>query len=254
MDKNSLITSLIDLTQETGEVVMSYYQKDIDSEKKSDGTPLTIVDQKAHDHIFRGLQELTPDIPILSEESEDIPLNERQKWNKFWLVDPIDGTRDFLEGNDQFCICIALIENHKPIIGLIYIPTSKTHYYSINENESFKFSEGLLQKISCRVPNSPEKILIGHHSSGNKKLINFLEKRSDYELTEFGSAIKFCLIAEGFFDTYPRFGPCSEWDTAAGNCILKNAGGSVKNVTGEELEYNTKDNFLSEAFIASNQP
>jgi len=146
MEKNSLVTSLIDLTQETGEVVMSYYQKDIDSEKKSDGTPLTIVDQKAHDYIFRGLQELTPDIPILSEESEDIPLNERQKWNKFWLVDPIDGTRDFLEGNDQFCICIALIENHKPVIGLIYVPTSKTHYYSINENESFKFSEGSLQR------------------------------------------------------------------------------------------------------------
>jgi len=85
-------------------------------------------------------------------------------------------------------------------------------------------------------------------------LIDFLEKRSDYELTEFGSAIKFCLIAEGFFDTYPIFGPCSEWDTAAGNCILKNAGGSVKNVSSEELKYNTKDNFLSEAFVASNQP
>ena len=249
---DALISPLIKLTTEVGEVIMSFYKSDMRVELKSDQTPLTIVDQTAHQLIVSRLEKLTPSTPILSEESDNISFDARSKWNEYWLIDPLDGTRDFLEHTGEFCICIAYIKDHKPIFGMIYAPLTNTHYYTLN-GQTLKREDGIETALQTRAPSNPIKVVIGHHSLHNKQLINHL-KQDNYEISRLGSALKFCQIAQGRYDYYPRFGPCSEWDTAAGVCILQNAGGSVVDKNGKALKYNTKDDLLSPVFFASGKP
>ncbi len=249
-----LIPPLIRLTTQVGNVIMSLYKSELDIKIKPDDTPLTIADKNAHKLIVEVLLKLTPNTPILSEESEIIEFSERSKWHEYWLIDPLDGTRDFLEQTGEFCICIAYIKQHKPIFGMIYAPLSKTHYYTTDANKAFKQQENIIQPLNVHPDHHPLKIVIGHCSSHNKQLQDHLEKCSTYKVFQLGSALKFCAIAEARYDYYPRFGPCSEWDTAAGVCILQGAGGSVVNQDGQPLSYNTKDDLISPIFFASNKP
>ncbi|MEO1890866.1 MAG: 3'(2'),5'-bisphosphate nucleotidase CysQ [Candidatus Thioglobus sp.] len=250
---DALTTPLITLTTEVGEVIMSFYKSDMGVKVKSDQTPLTVVDQTAHQLIVEGLQKLTPDTPVLSEESDEISFDERSTWSEYWLIDPLDGTRDFLEHTGEFCICIAYIKNNTPVFGMIYAPLDKIHYYTLN-GQAFKRQDGIEATLKTRAPSSPLQVVIGHHSFHNKQLTSHLSQQADYEISRLGSALKFCQIAQGRYDYYPRFGPCSEWDTAAGVCILQNAGGSVIDKNGEALKYNTKDDLLSPVFFASGKP
>ncbi|MBT3195129.1 MAG: 3'(2'),5'-bisphosphate nucleotidase CysQ [Candidatus Ruthia sp.] len=250
---DSLITPLTTLTTEVGEVIMSFYKSDMSVEVKSDQTPLTVVDQTAHQLIVKGLQSLTPGTPILSEESDEISFDERSTWSEYWLIDPLDGTRDFLEHTGEFCICIAYIKDNTPIFGMIYAPLDKTHYYTLN-GQTFKRQDGIDTTLKTNMPSSPLQVVIGHHSFHNEQLTSHLNQQADYEISRLGSALKFCQIAQGRYDYYPRFGPCSEWDTAAGVCILQNAGGSVVDENGQALKYNTKDDLLSPVFFASGKP
>ena len=250
---DALIPPLIKLTTEVGEVIMSFYKNDISVEVKSDQTPLTVVDQTAHQLIIKGLHSLTPDTPILSEESNEISFDERSKWSEYWLIDPLDGTRDFLEHTGEFCICIAYIKDHVPIFGMIYAPLDQIHYYTL-DGQAFKRQNGVEVTLKTHAPSSPLQVVIGHHSFHNEQLTSHLSHQADYEISRLGSALKFCQIAQGHYDYYPRFGPCSEWDTAAGVCILQNAGGSVVDEHGKALKYNTKESLLSPIFFASAKP
>ncbi len=246
---NKILPQLIQLTSSVGEVMLSFYKNDLTIGIKSDKTPLTIVDQRAHQMIAERLKFLTPDIPMLSEESSAITFEQRLNWQEYWLIDPLDGTRDFLEHTGGFCICIAYIKNHQVIFGLVYEPLTGTHYYGFDDI-AYKQHNNIQTRISAVSKRQPLRVITGHHSTHNKNLQQHLQKLGKYQLNYLGSALKFCKIAEGIYDYYPRFGPCCEWDTAAGVCILQNAGGSVVDANGESLQYNTKDDLLSPDFFA----
>ncbi len=249
-----LTPKLIQLTTEVGETIMSFYNSDINVEMKDDETPLTIADETAHKLIEKGLTEITPNTPILSEESDAISFHERSKWSEYWLVDPLDGTRDFLNRTGEFCVCIAYIRNNAPIFGMVYAPINKTHYYTTENNSTFKLHNNITKQLYVQSPHQPLEVVIGRNSAHNKNLQKHLRQHGSYKVSKLGSALKFCSIADGTYDYYPRFGPCSEWDTAAGVCILQGAGGSVVDEDGKPLRYNTKDDLISPIFFASSKP
>ncbi|HIF89816.1 MAG TPA: 3'(2'),5'-bisphosphate nucleotidase [Candidatus Thioglobus sp.] len=247
----ALLPQLIELTSQVGEGIMTLHREKLDITVKSDNTPLTLADETAHKLISEELERLTPGIPVLSEESQEIPFEIRKKWDEYWLIDPLDGTRDFLDGNYDFCINIAFIKNNYPVFGLIYAPFSKVHYYRLPGETSVKQLNNVCCSLQTSQPKRWQNVVIGHYSSTNKQLQKHLGDKSDFELFLLGSALKFCTIAEGKHHHYPKFGPCSEWDTAAGVCILEGAGGNVKDLDGKPLRYNTKKDSISPPFLAS---
>ncbi len=248
---SALLPKLISLTSVAGEIIMSLQNESTDFTVKSDSTPLTRADNASHNLITDTLEEITPDIPILSEESTETSFSVRKKWQKYWLIDPLDGTRDFIEGSKEFCINIALIENNYPVFGLIYSPSMKAHYYRLPQQESIKLIDNVAHKLCTIKPKRWEKIVFGRHSQNNKQLQKHLRSKTNFETFRLGSALKFCFIAEGIYHYYPKFGKCSEWDTAAGVCILEGAGGKVLDLQGQPLKYNTKEDAISPKFIAS---
>jgi len=250
MTFDKILPQLITLTSDVGVQILSHYKNTLKVEKKPDETPLTIADKDAHQSLVSALSKLTPNTPILSEESDVVAFEERSKWQEYWLIDPLDGTRDFIEQTGEFCICIAYIKNHDAIFGLIYAPFTHTHYYGF-ENATYKRHNNHQKRLQTRPAEQPLRVLTGHHSAHNLALQAHLQQLGEYRLRHLGSALKFCEIAQGNYDYYPRFGPCSEWDTAAGGCILQNAGGCVVDENGKPLKYNTKDDLLSPIFFAS---
>ena len=248
---SALLPKLISLTSVTGETIMSLQKKSSDFIVKSDSTPLTQADNASHNLIADALEKITPDIPILSEESKETSFSVRKKWQKYWLIDPLDGTRNFIEGSKEFCINIAFIENNYPVFGLIYSPSMKAHYYRLPQQESIKLIDNVAHKICIKKPKYWEKIVFGRYSQNNKQLQQYLRSKTNFETFRLGSALKFCFIAEGIYHYYPKFGKCSEWDTAAGVCILEGAGGKVLDLQGQPLKYNTKEDAISPKFIAS---
>ena len=253
MKFEKILPLLIELTTRAGSEIMSHYKTNLTVEAKIDKTPFTVVDEQSNQLLIDALNELTPNIPVLSEESEAIDFSTRSSWDEYWLIDPLDGTRDFIEQTGEFCICIAYIKNNRSIFGLVYAPLSKTHYYTNDQMQAFKLHQGQTNILQTTPKKSPLEVVIGRHSANNKELQSHLEKFENSKINHLGSALKFCQIAEGMYDYYPRFGPCSEWDTAAGVCILEAAGGSVVRKNGEPLRYNTKDSLLSPAFFASGE-
>jgi 3'(2'), 5'-bisphosphate nucleotidase len=251
---DELIPDLISLTSRAGDSILTYYKEQVSFDLKSDKTPLTIVDQISNSLIIDGLNSLTPDVEILSEESENISFEERSSWSEYWLIDPLDGTRDFLEETGEFCICIAYIKNNKSIFGMIYAPITKTHYYTDDNGNTFKQNNNTKKLLQVRKNNEILNVVVGRHSANNKKLLSHLKERNIPHINKLGSALKFCAIAEGLYDYYPRFGPCSEWDTAAGVCILEGAGGEVLDEKNNPLRYNTKSDLISPVFFASAKP
>ncbi|RUA06024.1 MAG: 3'(2'),5'-bisphosphate nucleotidase [Gammaproteobacteria bacterium] len=250
---DQILPSLIKLTTKVGDEILSHYKNDIKVEFKTDETPLTIADKNAHRAIAEALSKLTPNTPVLSEESTVVDFKERSKWTEYWLIDPLDGTKDFIERTGEFCICIAYIKNHRAIFGLVYAPITRVHYYGF-EGVAYKYHQNIQTIINACMKKQPLRIVTGHHSSNNSKLKAHFATLGEYELNSLGSALKFCEIAQGHYDYYPRFGPCSEWDTAAGGCILQNAGGLVVDENGKPLRYNTQDSLLSPPFFASGKP
>ncbi len=248
--KSELIEQLIEISKEAGREIMKIYSTDFDYQIKNDLSPLTKADQISHEVICKGLKLITPDLPILSEEDSDISFKDRSLWKQYWLVDPLDGTKEFIKRNGEFTVNIALIDNNAPILGVIYIPVTNEIYWGSKENGSF-YAEG---------NNKPEKINVSGDSKGpirvaisrshpSELIDHILEEIKDYEMIEKGSSLKFCLIAKGDADCYPRFGATSEWDTAAGQAIVNFAGGYVLTSTGESIKYNLKQNFLNSNFI-----
>ena len=248
---STLLPKLISLTSMVGETIIALHKENMSFIVKSDSTPLTQADKISHNLITETLKKINPGIPILSEESKNIPFSVRKNWNAYWLIDPLDGTKNFLDGTQEFCISIAYVVKNYPIFGLIYSPFDKTHYYRLPGKTSVKLVDDICYKLRTQKPKRWENIVIGRYSTKNKQLQKHLRSKTNFEIFCLGSALKFCSIAEGQNHYYPKFGRCSEWDTAAGVCILEGAGGKVVDFQNQPLRYNTQEDNLSPIFVAS---
>jgi 3'(2'), 5'-bisphosphate nucleotidase len=218
---------------------------------KADKSPVTEADLAAHEAIVAGLKRITPDIPVLSEESSKIPFAERRRWDSYWLVDPLDGTKEFISRNGDFTVNIALIQHCAPVVGVVYIPVERTAYYgSIGVGAFRRNANGVEQPIHVQNRSSDPVRVVASRSHRGELLDGYLAKLGAHEIVSRGSSLKFCLVAEGAADVYPRLGPTSEWDTGAGHAVLLAAGGHVVAANGDELTYNRKDSLLNPYFIA----
>lgn len=245
-----LIDPLIQLAQQAGQEIVKIYDIGFEVTDKADDTPLTDADLAAHQTITRGLAQLTPEIPILSEESESIPYEERRQWQRYWLIDPLDGTREFIKRNGEFTVNIALIENQQPIIGVIQVPVNGILYYGWREGGAWKqLPEQPPEQIHVRTPSDEQLIVAGSRSHQSETITEFLDKIGSHRIFPMGSSLKSCLVAEGQADLYPRLGPTSEWDTAAAQCIVEEAGGQITDTAMNPLRYNTKDSLLNPHFF-----
>lgn len=244
-----LIQPIIQIAYQAGRRIMEIYDQGFEVEEKSDHTPLTEADIAADSTITQGLKELTPGIPILTEESDSIPFCEREKWPLYWLVDPLDGTREFINRTGEFTVNIALIKDSKAVLGVIYAPVVGCLYYASRGMGAFKKNE-LDDPVSIQVRKCPKKVIVaGSRNHRSDEFNRFIEKLPEYEVLSMGSALKSCLVAEGVADIYPRLGPTSEWDTAAAQCIVEEAGGQITDTNMQALRYNCKDLLLNPHFF-----
>ncbi|MBI5076649.1 MAG: 3'(2'),5'-bisphosphate nucleotidase CysQ [Nitrospirae bacterium] len=266
----SVLPNLLRLSWEAGKAILEVYNSDFAVEQKDDKSPLTLADRRSHEIIAVELAALQDwPLPLLSEEGRNISYEERKIWDMFWLVDPLDGTREFVKRNGEFTVNIALIQNGRPLLGVIYIPVKNVFYFAAENLGAFKLENGdvlLSQSIDrilkcsiklplapCLLPLASRVTVIGSRSPMSPETEQFInDLRTKYKKVDFlaaGSSLKFCLIAEGKADIYPRFGPTMEWDTAAGQAIVEQAGGRVLRAGSREpLSYN-KENLLNPSFI-----
>lgn len=246
-----LLNAVITLAGEAGEQILTIYNTDFDVENKEDKSPLTAADLASHRTICDGLALLTPDLPILSEESSGIPYTTRKQWSRYWLVDPLDGTREFIKRNGEFTVNIALIDDHRPVLGVVYVPVTRLCYFATTGTGAFKQeSDSDARQIHTRITKQGSFTVAGSRSHGSEQQTAFFTSLgNNTESIAIGSSLKFCLVAEGRVDIYPRFGPTSEWDTAAAQCIVEEAGGTVTNTLLQPLLYNTKESILNPSFL-----
>jgi len=258
---SELIDDIIELAIVAGHRIMEIYDTDFGVEKKSDNTPLTAADMAAHHAIIEGLARLTPDVPVLSEESANIPFEERARWQRYWLVDPLDGTREFVKRNGEFTVNIALIDNHESVLGVVYAPVTGVTWYAARGMGAFKKTRSGASNsgnetisIHTRRKTAGNTIIAGSRSHRGDSLEAFLQKVGDYKMISMGSSLKSCLVAEGRADIYPRLGPTSEWDTAAAQCVVEEAGGRITKTDMQPLRYNTRDELLNPHFLVIADP
>lgn len=247
-----LVNPVCDIAKQAGTEILKIYEEGFEIEEKKDNSPLTCADLASHTLIIESLKKLTPEIPILSEESSAIPYKERSSWNCYWLIDPLDGTREFIKRNGEFTVNIALISKQTAVLGVVYIPVQDVIYFASIGNGAYKQVQNQTAvSISTRQSKPAENPTVcGSRSHAGESLKELLKQIGKYELISMGSSIKMCLVAEGTADIYPRFGPTSEWDTAAAHCIVSEAGGMLVNTQLETLPYNTKDSLLNPSFMA----
>ncbi|MGG4169875.1 3'(2'),5'-bisphosphate nucleotidase CysQ [Rossellomorea vietnamensis] len=245
-----MLNEVIEIAIGAGKKVLEVYDDAYTIHEKEDRSPLTIADQLSHEHIKTELSKLFPTFPILSEEGASIPFKERKNWSSFWLVDPLDGTKEFIKKNGEFTVNIALIQGNRPVLGIIYAPVTDTLYYAEKNKGAYKLmtASSLEKRKQVKINTASsgvKKIVISrsHLSDATQEYIEDLQRQEGkLEFTSIGSSLKFCLIAEGEAHYYPRMAPTMEWDTAAGQIIVEEAGGLVINYdTGTPLFYNKKD-------------
>lgn len=240
----------IAIAREAGDAIMRVYAQDFPVEIKDDNSPLTAADLASHRIIVDGLQALTPDIPVLSEEAADIAWETRREWTRLWLVDPLDGTREFIKKNGEFTVNVALIENGEPVLGVVYAPALGYLVHAERGVGAFLRDDGEDVAIQSTRPSAAPLRVAASRSHLDARTQALLERVGEHERMGLGSSLKFCRIAEGRVDFYPRFGPTSEWDTAAGQCVLEAAGGAVMRTDGAALDYNRKESILNPDFLA----
>ena len=253
-DLSHLIPQVISIAREAGQRILEIYQnKDYQAFIKADDTPVTTADLAAHKIIMQQLSELTPNIPILSEEDADISLKKRSQWDRYWLVDPLDGTQEFIARSGDFATVIALIENNQPVMGVVYAPVSGVTYFAYQGKGAWKIPEMddslRIHTLKHEQPDQPIAIAISRRQNINR-ITEKLSPARNYELIPLGSAaLKACLVAEGAVDCYIRLGPTGEWDTAATQCIVEEAGGRILSTRLEPLSYNERDTLENPNFI-----
>jgi len=258
-DFNHFLQPVCNIAIQAGIIINTYYKLKTEVSFKKDRSPLTEADLASNKFIINSLSEIDKDIPILSEESL-VDWNVRKNWTRYWLVDPLDGTKEFINQNGEFTVNIALIEKNEPIIGVIYAPALSTLYYASKNKGTYKlFCDQKINSLSdsTRIITNHKKSsdhfkVFKSRSHSNEEFENWVKDFvDDYELIEKGSSIKFCKLAEGKADLYPRFGSTSEWDIAAGHIILTEAGGELESVDRKKILYNNKESVINPHFIAS---
>ena len=243
------------IARRAGGAIMRVYAQEFDVELKDDRSPLTAADRAAHELIVAGLQALEPRLPVLSEESAAQEIADRRSWPRYWLVDPLDGTKEFIRRNGEFTVNIALIEDHEPVLGVVFAPALDAMYSGVVGVGAWRRQgEQPAQDITVTRPAASPPRVVGSRSHASPALLEYLERLGPHALRSMGSSLKICLVAAGEADVYPRLGPTSEWDTAAAHAVLLAAGGSMMDLTGGPLRYNAREGLLNPHFIACGDP
>ena len=250
-DLEQLLPGVLRLVADAEKAILEVYASGHEVEYKSDESPITRADKAAHEILSAGLARLTPSIPVLSEESaEQHAYAVRGQWREFWLVDPLDGTREFISRNGEFTVNVALVRDHRPVLGVVGAPVLGITYYGAVGLGAFKLQPGQPpERIHVRAAAQP-LVVVGSRSHRGDSLDAVLMKLGAHEMRPMGSSLKFCLVAEGAADFYPRLGPTSEWDTAAAQAVVEAAGGAVTTLDGLQLRYNERDTLLNPHFLA----
>ena len=254
MNLEELITPVVNLAEEAGRAILEVYATDFDVQSKADDSPVTQADLAAHRRIVAGLEALTPDVPIISEECGLPSFELRRTWPQYWLVDPLDGTREFVNKNGEFTVNIALIEGRRPVFGVVHVPVqARTYLGCEGYGAELRVADTPPDPIHVAETSGERVRVVGSRSHRGKSLEAFIAALGDCglvpELVAMGSSLKFCIIAEGRADVYPRLGPTSEWDTAAAQAVVEQAGGAVLRLDGKPLSYNEKEQILNPDFV-----
>ncbi|QYK00258.1 3'(2'),5'-bisphosphate nucleotidase CysQ [Shewanella psychrotolerans] len=252
--KQEWLAEIVEIAKEAGDVIMHVYESaDFGIEAKSDDSPVTAADIASHEAIVAKLAQLTPDIPVMSEEAADIAWDERRHWQQYWLIDPLDGTKEFIKRNGEFTVNIAFIDNGRAVAGVVYAPVLDKCYYGALDIGAWLATAHQVYDLNTQAVSVPiEPRVVGSRSHVSPGLEKYLVELGAHSMTSIGSSLKFCLLAEGEAEIYPRLGLTSEWDTAAAQAVLESAGGLVINYeTGLPLDYNQKENILNPYFIAT---
>jgi 3'(2'), 5'-bisphosphate nucleotidase len=242
---------VIEIARRAGAAILEVYDSGvIELAEKADASPLTQADLRAHHTIIEGLCALTPDWPVLSEESANVDFSERSHWSRYWLVDPLDGTREFLSHNGEFTVNIALIDGHEPVLGVVYAPARQLLYYGVPGAGAFRaLGDGAAAAIVVKRHAPTPLRVVGSRSHRGDSLDGLLSQLGSHQLIAVGSSLKLCMVAEGSADLYPRLGATCEWDTAAAHAVVLAAGGLVTTTTGTPLTYNSHPELLNPHFL-----
>lgn len=244
-----------EIARSAGHAIMEVYSGEFSVELKDDRSPLTVADTAANEAIVSGLAEVTPDVPVLSEESVTPDFDARSRWQRYWLVDPLDGTKEFIKRNGEFTVNIALIERHVPVLGVVYAPALDAMYAGLVGTGAWLEDRGAAARpIRVSRPTGHTIRVVGSRSHASPALAAWLEQLGPHEIRPMGSSLKICLVAAGEADVYARLGPTSEWDTAAAHAVLLAAGGGMMDTAGQPLRYNTREELLNPHFIAYGDP
>ena len=246
------LQQVITIAEQAGQAILEIYQQDssqFNVTDKADASPLTAADLAAHQLIVNALTALTPDIPILSEEAANISWDIRQHWQRYWLVDPLDGTKEFIKRNGEFTVNIALIEQGEPVLGVIHAPVLNKTYYAAKGEGAFVKQGTTSKTISVAKPSDTVRV-VGSRSHPSPDLAGYLAQFAKHDMVPVGSSLKFCLVAEGSADVYPRFGPTMQWDTGAGHIIATEAGARVS-FDGIASQVYQRENLRNPNFIVS---
>jgi 3'(2'), 5'-bisphosphate nucleotidase len=241
-DPGKLLLEVTALAREAGRAILEVYASSFSVQEKEDRSPLTEADLRSEKLILAGLKRIAPEIPVLSEESGQVPFATRRNWSRLWVVDPLDGTREFVQRNGEFTVNIALVDDHRPVLGIVHAPVLERVYYACEGIGAFRSdAQAAGQPIRVARRGAGPLRVVGSRSHRGNSLDAFLARVGPHEFVEVGSSMKLCLVAEGNADVYPRMGPTCEWDTAAGQCVLEQAGGQVLTLDGQPLAYNRAD-------------
>ncbi len=256
MNRDIDINVVIDIARKAGQEILEVYKEDFEVYEKQDESPLTEADKRANQVILDGLLENYPDIPFISEEVKEKPYPERSQWESFWLIDPLDGTKEFIKKNDEFTVNIALIENGVSVLGVVYVPVWDKVYYAQQGEGTFSIEgngEPVRLNNSEHYSDKDSVVVVASRSHLSQEVVDFVDdlksKGKEVEFLSAGSSLKFCLVAEGKADVYPRFGPTMEWDTGAAHCVVSEAGKSVNRADNHEPLLYNKENLLNPWFI-----
>lgn len=246
----SYIDPVVVLAEKAGQAILEVYSSDFEVQSKADNSPLTQADLASHHCIVAGLESLTPGMPIISEESGLPDYEERRQWDRYWLIDPLDGTKEFVNRNGEFTVNIALIDQQKPVFGVVHVPVQgKTYLGCEGYGAERRDAEGNVEPIQVSATSADPVRVVGSRSHRGASLDEYLLNLGECDMIPMGSSLKFCVIAEGGADLYPRLGLTSEWDTAAAQAVVEQAGGSVVTLDGKAMKYNSKSDILNPYFF-----
>jgi 3'(2'), 5'-bisphosphate nucleotidase len=245
VNSRGLLEGIVEVAEGAGRAALEHYGKNIPVEIKADDSPLTLADRASHEYIVAALRRLTPEIPVLSEESPEEDVRDRKRWERFWLVDPLDGTKEFIKQTGQFTVNIALIVGHEPVLGVVHIPVNGITYTGWRDGDdgaaAVRSGGEAPRAMQCRAADIAGLTVVASKDHAGPVVEAFLASLQGAECTSMGSSIKFCLVAEGKADFYPRVVPTMEWDTGAAQCIVEAAGGRITDLAGARLTYNKDD-------------